>query len=428
MTREIGGLIATARARMHAGARERHFATGKCASLAPGLLVDIVEHPDAALNGTYAVLGCRHDFGTEPRRSEDGALLDEPGKPYSGEYELLHIETPYAPPITAPKPRLWGPQTAIVVGEGEIDCDEYGRILVRFHWDREGQNSMRCRVSQPLAGHRWGNIVVPRVGMEVIVVFLDGDPDRPLVTGCVYNASHMPPFGLPDTANTMGLKSQTVEGQGYNELVLDDTAGKEGIRLHAQKDMNSVIENDVSELVKHDKSVQIDNDEFRKVGNDMTVDVASNHSEKIGANQTIDVESNRTATIKGNDTVTLPAGALTHSVGSGAVSVNLGMGPMLHNVGVGSYSCVVGAGVHTTQVAAGNLSANVNGEITQEASGKITIDSTTEIELKVGSSTIQITPSAIVIRTGELDINSGTTKHIAMGEFMIDGMPVKINT
>jgi type VI secretion system secreted protein VgrG len=151
-----------------------------------------------------------------------------------------------------------GPQTAKVVGEGEIDVDEYGRILVRFHWDQEQDQSRRCRVAQVWAGKQWGGIYTPRVGMEALVQFLEGDPDQPLVVGCVYNDKYMPPYALPGDKSISGVKSNsTPGGNGFNEFIFDDKDGSELVRLHAQMDLESVVENDESRNVKKDRKTEI---------------------------------------------------------------------------------------------------------------------------------------------------------------------------
>jgi type VI secretion system secreted protein VgrG len=151
-----------------------------------------------------------------------------------------------------------GPQTAIVVGrEGqEIWTDEFGRVKVQFHWDRPGKanenSSCWVRVSQPWAGTGWGSIAIPRVGQEVIVEFFEGDPDQPIITGRVYNASHMPPYDLPAGGHMMGFRSKSTKGgSGYNEIVIHDAKSNEKLIIHAQKDMTTTVEHDQTNLVVH---------------------------------------------------------------------------------------------------------------------------------------------------------------------------------
>ena len=176
---------------------KRCMAAGNSPSLFAGCLMTLTDHPVGARNIEYLVLRCQHSFISQQYRSGGGSGGTDS---YDGQYELIDSAIPLRPLKVTPKPVVQGPQTAFVVGkEGEeIDCDEYGRILVRFHWDRENDQSMRCRVAQNWAYKQWGGMIIPRIGMEVMVEFLDGDPDRPLVTGSVYNAHAMPPYALPE--------------------------------------------------------------------------------------------------------------------------------------------------------------------------------------------------------------------------------------
>jgi type VI secretion system secreted protein VgrG len=165
----------------------RYHASGDVLSAHAGNLVTIEKHPTASLNKQYLIVRCYHSVVAETYRSGGGVGKGDSG--YSGSYELLDAEVNFVPPLITPCPIIAGPQTAVVTGRGDIDCDEYGRILVSFHWEREGEKSMRCRVAQVWAGRGWGGIFIPRVGMEVLVQFLDGNPDRPVVIGTVYNLS-----------------------------------------------------------------------------------------------------------------------------------------------------------------------------------------------------------------------------------------------
>ena len=145
-----------------------------------------------------------------------------------------------------------------MVGEGDIDVDEYGRILVRFHWDQEQDQSRRCRVAQVWAGKHWGGIYTPARRHGGAGAFLEGDPDEPLVVGCVYNDKHMPPYDLPGDKSISGVKSNsTPGGSGFNEFIFDDKDGSELVRLHAQNDLESVIENDESRTVKKDREAEV---------------------------------------------------------------------------------------------------------------------------------------------------------------------------
>jgi type VI secretion system secreted protein VgrG len=170
------------------------------------------------------------------------------GVSYGNTFTCIPYETPFRPPRTTPKPLVHGSQTAIVVGPPgeEIYTDEHGRIKVQFHWDREGEkddkSSCWIRVSQPWAGPGWGAIAIPRIGHEVVVDFLEGDPDRPLITGSVYNGINKPPYPLPDEKTKSTLKSDSSKGSGgFNEIRFEDKKGSEEIFVHGQKDCNIEI-------------------------------------------------------------------------------------------------------------------------------------------------------------------------------------------
>ncbi|MCQ0989518.1 type VI secretion system Vgr family protein [Jiella marina] len=255
-------------------------ASGDCMSLSPGHLVTVQKHPTGAINREYLTLAANHHYLAEDYIS--GASGDE--ESYQGSYAFLPSDVPFVPLSTTPRPKTPGPQTAKVVGEGEIDCDEHGRILVRFHWDRKGDQSMRCRVAQVWAGKNFGGIFIPRIGMEVIVEFLDGNPDRPIVTGCVYNGENKPPYPLKEKKNIAGWKSNsTVGGGGYNELAIDDTKGDELVRLHAQHDLEAKVLNDERRHVLNDRKTAIDHDDTLDVGNELTVTAGKKITLRVGA-------------------------------------------------------------------------------------------------------------------------------------------------
>ena len=268
--------------------RERAFdghyeATGNCVSCFPGVLVTLEGHPDSEQNEEYLVLRCFHSYEDQHYRST-GAVAE--GERYKGRYELVRSNRPYVPPMVTPRPFIRGPQTAKVVGDGEIHVDKFGRIRVRFHWDAKEDQSMWSRVAQVWSGPTWGGMYIPRVGMEVVVQFLEGDPDQPLVIGTVYNKDNMPPFTLPDDKTIAGVKSNsTPGGGGYNELVFDDSAGKELVRLHAQKDLLSVVELNETRNVKNNRTSEVDNNDTLEVGKTLKIDAGTKIEMTVGASK-----------------------------------------------------------------------------------------------------------------------------------------------
>jgi type VI secretion system secreted protein VgrG len=197
------------------------------------------------------------------------------------------------------KPMIVGPQTAVVAGSEkaeDIAVDKYGRIQVTFHWNKPDKKnahiSCPVRVASSWAGKNWGAVHIPRVGQEVVISFLEGDPDRPLVIGSVYNADNMPPYALPDNKTQSGIKSRSHEGGAaadFNEIRFEDKKGSEELFLHAQKDMREEVEND--------HFVQIDHDETITIKNDQTEEVKHDRKTKVGNDDKLDVTQNGTTTI-----------------------------------------------------------------------------------------------------------------------------------
>ncbi len=181
-----------------------------------------------------------------------------------------------------------GPQNAHVVGPAgeEIYCDEYGRVKVQFPWDRYGESnensSCWIRVSQNWAGGGWGHIAIPRIGQEVIVDFLEGNPDRPIITGRTYHDRQKVPYPLPANKTRMSIKSKTHKGFGYNELRFEDEKGVEQVYLHGQKDQDIIIENDRRENIRHDRHLRVDNDRTEEVRNDSSSKVDRDRTEATG--------------------------------------------------------------------------------------------------------------------------------------------------
>jgi type VI secretion system secreted protein VgrG len=223
----------------------RRRGAGDAISLYPGGLVTLEKHDSSQENITYLVVHAAFHFTEQYYRSSRPVVGTDEG--YECSFVFQPANRPFRTLPLTPKPRIYGIQTAKVVGKRgedgeEISTDGLGRIWVKFHWDREPQKTCPIRVAQVWSGGKWGAIFIPRIGMEVVVDFLEGDPDRPLVTGCVYNGDNQPPFDLPDKKTMAGWKSNSSKGgNGYNELVFEDKKGSEKILMHAEKDHDVVI-------------------------------------------------------------------------------------------------------------------------------------------------------------------------------------------
>jgi type VI secretion system secreted protein VgrG len=216
-------------------ASDRHsHASGDAISLYPGGKFTLDPCPRGVDDSQFLVLRSSHSLATEHYRSTGGI---GGGEAYHGHYEFLPIDQPFRSPAVTPKAQVRGPQTAVVIDGAETDPDGYGRLLVRFHWDRNQNESRRVRVAQVWADNNWGACFFPRVGQEVVVDFLHGDPDQPLVIGAVYNDRHQMPYVEPRS----GWKSER-----NNQIALDDTQGAEELYLRAEKDMNGFAQNRIS--------------------------------------------------------------------------------------------------------------------------------------------------------------------------------------
>ncbi len=252
---------------------------------------------------------------------------------------VIDAEQAFRTPRDTEKPIVRGIQTAIVVGpQGEeIHTDEYGRVKVQFHWDRYGEanenSSCWIRVAHIWAGNNWGGVHLPRIGQEVIVDFLEGDPDRPLITGRVYNDDNMPPYELPANKTQSGIKSRSSKGgtpQNFNEIRFEDKKDSEEVYVHAEKDYNSHVENDQSTAVEHDQFNTIGNDRTKDIGNNETNTVGNDQSSSIGNNQTITIGNNQTVSIGKNQDISVETD-LSISIGSNE-SINIGK-DLSENVG-----------------------------------------------------------------------------------------------
>ncbi|OCT31003.1 type VI secretion system Vgr family protein [Pseudomonas putida] len=252
--------------------------------LFPGALFTLSEHPRGDQNQQVLVLAAEYELSSdtyEPTRPEDPAPV------LTCRFTALPRQQDYRPPCLTPRPLVHGPQTAKVVGKAgeEIWTDPYGRIKVQFHWDREGQenenSSCWIRVAQGWAGKRWGSLFLPRIGQEVVVSFLEGDPDRPLVTGSVYNAEVMPPYNLPEQATRSTLKSHSSKGgNGYNELRFEDRKGAEQVFIHAERNFDQRIERDALDWVGGERHSRVAKDLRERIGGDRHQHVLGDRTEK----------------------------------------------------------------------------------------------------------------------------------------------------
>jgi len=331
------------------------------------------------------------------------------------------------------KPIVRGPQTARVVGgsKEEIWTDKHGRIRVQFHWDRDKDRkpedkSCWVRVAHPWAGNRWGAVHIPRVGNEVVVEFLEGDPDRPLVTGSVYDADNMPPYDLPQNKTQTGIKTRSTKGgnpQNFNELRFEDLKDSEQVYLQAEKDLKILVKNGETREVGHDR--------VKKVKNDETSTITGNRTEEVVKDETITIHGNRTETVDKNETITI-TGARTESVAKDeGITIT---GARTETVGKNETITITGArqvdvGKADTLTVAAGRTQTITGNDQVTVSKKLVFDAGDEIVIKTGDASITMKKDGTIVLKGkDVSINaSGKINAKADGDVIIKGSKVSNN-
>jgi type VI secretion system secreted protein VgrG len=357
-------------------------------------------------------------------------------------------DRPFRTPATTTKPVVLGPQTAIVVGKAgeEIWTDEYGRVMVQFQWDREGKkdekSSCWVRVAQAWAGPKWGAIHIPRIGQEVIVDFLEGDPDRPIITGRVYNGDNMPPYDLPENKTQSGIKSRSTKGgspNNFNELRFEDKKGSEEVYLQAEKDYEILVKNDEHRIVGHDRTEEVKNDE--------TITIDGNRTETVHKNELITIDGTRTETVSKDETITI-SGARTESVakdetvsisGQRTLSVTKDDSTTVNGkqaVTVAKDQSVDIAGARVFSIAkddsvsiGGKLTISIAKDETLQVGKKLVIDVADEIQIVTGDASISLKKDGSITLKGK-DIvvdGSGKVSIKAGGDLVTKGSKVSQN-
>jgi type VI secretion system secreted protein VgrG len=430
--------------------------SSRCRQLVSGHKFILENHFNG--DGAYLVTGVSHaarlngDF-----RSGDGMAVD-----YQNTFTCIPLAVPYRPARVAPKPVVQGTQTAVVVGPDgqEIFTDKYGRVKVQFHWDREGKNNAESscwvRVAQTVAGKRWGALFIPRIGMEVVTDFIEGDPDQPIIIGSVYNAENMPPNNLPGAGMINGVKSNSTPGGGGNNcIMMDDTKGNELYSMNAQYNCK--------ENVGNNRTTNIGVDDSLTVGSNQTIGIGTNRKETVGGTENITITGHRTEEVNGGETVTVNAGrtetvnggetvtvngarshtvngvetttisiAEVHSVGAGrmhnvgaaeaitvggAQMVNVGGAQMvsiggLQKVNVGALQSITVGGPH--KLSAAVINETSKGVIKIKAAGTTIVEAPTII-LKAGGSKIIMNSSGVTIKGSKVTVKADGSASIKAG-------------
>jgi len=386
-----------------------------------------------------------------------GQGADQPAH-YSNAFRCLRKKVPWrpGPGYNSVEPKIYGLQTALVVGPAgeEIHTDEYGRVRVQFHWDREGtfddKSSAWVRVASTWAGSNFGFVAIPRIGQEVLVQFLDGNPDRPLITGRVYNQDNMPPWELPANKTQTGILSRSSKGGGYenaNAIRFEDKKGQEEVWLHAEKDQRIEVEHDESHWVGHDRSKTIDHDETvhvkhdrtetvdhdetitvhndrkERVDHNETISIGDNRTEDVGQNETITIGQNQTVSIGSNRSVTI-GGAKTETIAL-AKAETIGLAKAL-SIGL-AYQTTVGAAMNTT--GALNQSAQIGMSKSTTVGKTYTIEAGDELSITVGKASLTMKSDGTITINGHT-FSVGTTdaqSFNADGEITVKGKKILEN-
>ncbi|HVK65566.1 MAG TPA: type VI secretion system tip protein TssI/VgrG [Polyangium sp.] len=437
-----------------------------CIRMTPGYVFTLSDHAREAENKAYLITRVLHRGG-QPQMAEaaSGAFHG-----YTNTFQCMPIDVPFRPERVTPRPTIKGVQTAIVTGPGgeEVHTDEHGRVKVHFHWDRQGgmneKSSCWIRVSQIWAGGGYGGMWIPRVGHEVVVDFIEGDPDRPLVVGRVYHGANVPPYPLPAEKTKSTIKSNSSKGGGgYNELRFEDKKGQEEVYLQGEKDWKILIKHDKhqvigndealdvghdrkkhvghdqSETVDHDKKIQVGNDHTENIDGNATIHVGKDHTENvdgkesltIGKTRDVTVGSDQTTSIGGNHAITVSkshdetiAIAMTLNVGAASME-NVGAAKSL-NVGA-AYAIEVGAMMSTSVGASqstsvgsnqstsvgGNQSTSVGKNQSTNVDGEMSVIVAKKVVVTCGSASITLEKNGKITVSGK-DITVNGTGNVSV--------------
>ena len=437
-----------------------------CARFIPGGIFGLEEHTRDAFNRKYLITHIDH----EGAQSQMGEAAAGSTSTYHNKFVCIPDDIPFRAPSRTPRPTIKGIQTAIVVGPAgeEVYTDEHGRVKVQFHWDRQGKRDARSscwiRVSQIWAGAAWGTMYIPRIGHEVVVDFLEGDPDRPLIVGRVYHGANVPPYPLPANKTTSTMKSNSSPGgEGSNEFRFEDKKGQEEIYLHGQKNWTIRILNNKDQNIGHDENLHVQNDREVLIGQDQTstigrdfvsnagrdssTSVGRDSSLQVGANQSVSIAVNQTQNVGGEQSVKI-GGKRDESIGSDT-SLTVG-GAKRETIGDDSEETItkdknvsVGKNLSIAVGANSDIKVAKNAEETVEGSKTVTVGEKVVIEcgdsrvvlekdgtITVEGKDIKVKGSGNVVIEGDQKVevkSSGDVKVSAASNVVVKGSGVNLN-
>jgi len=361
------------------------IASSDSRGICTGYLFELSNHPIADQNQKHLITSANFTIQGDDIFSASAAGSE---CTFSCSFTAIKSSKAFRSQRITPKPTISGPQTAFVVGKAadEIFTDEFGRVKVKFHWDRyskaDENSSCWIRVAQVWAGRNWGAMYIPRIGQEVIVEFLEGDPDRPIITGRVYNAKAMPPYDPKKNPTMSTIKSNSSKGgEGFNEIRFEDKKGEEQIFIHAEKGLDIRVKNDRRELIGNDRHLIVENDKFDHIKNERSEIVGKSHFEEIGEDRNLTVKGEEDKEVQKDLTLTVKG--------------------------------------NVEEIFKKDHNEDTTKNYTLKAK-EVTIEAKSKIELKVGGSTITMDTGQIEIKAPKISINGS-----AMTE--VKGTMVKIN-
>jgi type VI secretion system secreted protein VgrG len=398
----------------YAVARANSDARGICT----GGTFTLTDFPREDQNQEYLITSVNFQINSDVLRpGEQG----ESSPVFSCSFNAMDAGQPFRPSRITPRPTIAGPQVAVVVGPSgeEIHTDEYGRVKVQFPWDRQGMkddnSSCWIRVSQNWAGKNWGAMIIPRITQEVIVEFLEGDPDRPIITGRVYNADNMPPYDLPANKTMSTLKSNSSsEGQGFNEIRFEDKTDEEQIFIFAQKNQDVRVQNDSFEWIGNNRHLVVKKDQIEHVKNNRNEKVGADHKEEIGKDRNLKVKGKEAKAVDGSLSLTVGDDVIevfkkNHSeettkdyylkadniVIEGMTNVTVKVGDSFIAIESGgikigtSGDIVLEASGNVEQTAMGDVSLEATGNASVKGTGGLALESTAQAELKAPKTAVK---------------------------------------
>jgi type VI secretion system secreted protein VgrG len=395
--------------------------------MAPGHKFEIGGHAREDVNAKYVALEVWHELVT------GGFVGEEPQ--YRNEFVAVPVDTPLRPDHVTPRPVVEGPQTAVVVGEAgeEIYTDEHGRVKVQFHWDRLGEKNENStcwvRVSQGWAGLKYGFFFLPRVGHEVIVDFLEGDPDQPILTGAVYNAQQKPPYDLPAERSKSTIKTDSYKGGGgYNELRFEDKKDSEEIFLHAQKDLNEVVEHDHTTTVKNNQVITVTGHQTISIKGEGQSGTKVDGKEVKGSSHDVTgshfINASDTITIKAPTQIKLECGGSTITMVPGTITLEAG----------GHAKIVLDANALMKANGGGTVFLDANAKMNANAQGTVFLDANAKMNGS-GGGTVFLDANAKMNGSGggtvfldaNADMSGGTASVVAKGDAALSGASTTVS-